>query len=414
MAKFPNPLQDDFDLQPPQRARARILSDRGIRQAIEHGLIRITPELNEQEQKTRIQPASLDMRLKFMEGLENLENGGKNDFEETLTLKQKRTYEITFTENVDPFWFRNGEYCFFGASIVPRSSVVRLGGFATNSALMRNAYEDLSMTQFSNLGPNPIPFEYGEKIGQIFFHPIPFADTYGQMFDAGSKPKLKMSGNIVRSLDMGVEVIDESEIANLIKEGHLAIYENNSQIVKMQKGFILIHATRNAWRLKQVPGGIPFARRKEYPESEILEEIDIKEGYEIKPFEHLIVKAQERFALSPHVGIKTYDNIFNTTPEGRPIPHIYNFLKRQKTREAKDLAFRIHMETSCMNVTWFDPGYSGIVTHFPKNPGRIIKPGDVIGYAQVYYFPSGVERPYGSKELGSQYQGQSRFQLAAK
>ena len=33
-------------------------------------------------------------------------------------------------------------------------------------------------------------------------------------------------------------------------------------------------------------------------------------------------------------------------------------------------------------------------------------------FGQVFYFPNGVERPYGSEELGSQYQGKQTTEFS--
>ena len=64
--------------------------------------------------------------------------------------------------------------------------------------------------------------------------------------------------------------------------------------------------------------------------------------------------------------------------------------------------------------SWIDPGYRGMMTAFPKLLGKTVQVGDVVGYAQAFYFPKGVERPYGSEVLNSHYQGQEKFNVAGK
>ncbi len=63
-----------------------------------------------------------------------------------------------------------------------------------------------------------------------------------------------------------------------------------------------------------------------------------------------------------------------------------------------------------MNLSegWIDPGYKGGFSRQPKwvsfeGNKRIVRPGDVLGFGQVYYFPNGVERPYGT--AGNNWQG---------
>ncbi len=69
------------------------------------------------------------------------------------------------------------------------------------------------------------------------------------------------------------------------------------------------------------------------------------------------------------------------------------------------------MLASVVRNSWIDPGYgdsnAGIMTRFPKIPGTVIQPGCIIGFGQIFYFPSGVERPYGSEALASQYAQQT-------
>lgn len=410
MADPLNPLEDDFDKHP----SARVLSDKGIKQAIEKRLISLTPFLSPDERNTRIQPATLDVRINQVVDAQDVRNHNSNLFIEDgfLTLRKGTISEVELTEEIDAWKYKpaNKEYNFFSASCSARSSLVRLGCFASISALMRNPYSGKAMISLANLTENDIHFQKGERVAQIFFHPIPFADTYGKICNVGSAPPLTKRGDVVRSLDMGIEVKDDHTLDHLMQDKLMEVYENNSDRIKTQKGLILLHATDKAYRFRAVgPEGIQFSKRKEY-EKEVLEEINIKEGYKIKPFEQLIVLAKERFSLSPFVGIRTFDNVFNTTPDGRPIEHMNSALPKTN----RDLIWNIRLNIWNMNLTWFDPGYSGIVTHFPKNPGRVVRPGDVIGYAQVFYFPNGVERPYGSQALGSQYQNQQSFQLSKK
>ena len=174
-----------------------------------------------------------------------------------------------------------------------------------------------------------------------------------------------------------------------------------------------MHASK-AFRRKKIEGGIEFANRDQYKKGDLLEEVDIGRKYEVKEGEHLIVEVEETFDLSPYVGISVLNNFIGQDVPG--VPSLSGFSPQESTGNTpKD--FR----RSCLNCalhsvrnSWIDPGYKGMMTGFPKLLGKTVEKGDVVGYAQAFFFPKGVERPYGSEELGSHYQGQDKFSVTCR
>ena len=67
-----------------------------------------------------------------------------------------------------------------------------------------------------------------------------------------------------------------------------------------------------------------------------------------------------------------------------------------------------------MSEGWVDPGYTGCFSRQPKTfqtAGHTIREGDVLGHGLIIFFANGVQRPYGSKELGNHYQSKTKTVL---
>lgn len=174
--------------------------------------------------------------------------------------------------------------------------------------------------------------------------------------------------------------------------------------LKTSHGRILVHASSTAYRMKKIDGGITFSKRDSYKKEDLLEPIDISKGYTVQPFEHLVIETVESFELSDNRGILFWDNLTKLVFDnngGRYKP------KNRPGRFIPNLGL-IHLIDG-----WIDPGYNGVFSRQPKwLTGRTIYPGDAIGYGQVFFFPTGVNRSYGSASLDSQYKDKTETAFA--
>jgi len=294
--------------------------------------------------------------------------------------------------------------CFFDG----RSSLLRLGAVILDSGA--SFFSGIEAV-VHNSSQNDIVLEKGEKICQAFIRVNPFADSYGIPY-RGHLPKTK-EGDKIRELEMGVQVWLDSGLEELSQKGFMKVERGSGGKYDSWDGLILMHASR-AFRTRKIEGGIEFANRGQYKKEDLLEEVDIRRKYEVREGEHLIVEVEETFDLSPYVGVSVLNNFVRQEVPG--VPKLSGFAPRESTGNTpKD--FR----RSCFNCalhsvrnSWIDPGYKGMMTGFPKLLGKTIEKGEIVGYGQVFYFPRGVERPYGSRELGSHFQGQKGFEVAGR
>lgn len=369
-SELPNPLDSKYE-------GMRILNDRGIKEGLKNDLIPITPALNLNDEE-RFQPATLDVKIKEVDESdinfpienEHLHWTAPN---EIRTILAGSKANVILTETIDALY----------PHIFPlweaRSSLRRLGLYTVSHSLLWNE-ADGTHIELANFSVNDIHFNENERIAQIFFLVEPF------------KNSPKNLGDKVRKLDMGIELKNDMHVHYLVNKGLLDV----SPELIMSNQYIQVTAGHIAYRIKKINGGIDFAKRKDYSQNELLEPIDISKGYEIKPYEHIIIETEQKFALSEKVGIWFWDNEIISLRDGKGAEMtLENALKN-----IGNFPF-INMADG-----WIDPGYNGGFSRQPKwaSKGRIVKPGDVLGFGQVFYFPNGVENPYG-KVKGSQYQG---------
>lgn len=371
--------------------KVRILSDRGIMQAIDFGLIRITPD-DDMHDPARIQPASLDIKIASVEDAEAMNHIDSQDtlIWPDMALPSGYLSMINLTEAIDFGQFRPiDEPHYISVSTEARSSARRLGIFMANWGSLFFSGPDFAQIELGNFGPNDVRFQPGDRIAQVLFIVKPWADyIHTNMHDTDHVPKPLESGEMIRSLDMGEEVRDEAALRNL------GSCFDISPGFSVREGLIEVHASDKAYRLRKIEGGIDFSRRKEYEGA--IEEIDIRRGYTIRPYDHVFIETRESFELSTHIGIRFWDNFAEFTIER-------DFCKPTYPVIQKDLMENLRLLT--MTDGWIDPGYKGGFSRQPKwLTERTIYPGDVIGYGQLFFFPKGVERPYGDSALASQYQ----------
>src|SRR3989344_1424023 len=304
--KLPHPLDQKYILT--GKIPLRILSDTGIRQALELGLIRITPSFDAAIDTKRIQPATLDVKIQDIDEIDPIDDtNSEHTFclpRENLVIPAKSVATINLTELIDfgQLVHRDAPR-FFGIMTEARSSTRRLGMYMANSGQYFFSGPTNTTLEIGNFSPNDLLFTEGERVAQLFFTVQPFADKHEHITFADYNPDV---GETVRSLDMGIEITSTAQLRLLEKKGYLKI----SPALKCKKGRLIVHASSGAYRMRKLDEKIDFSRRDDYSKETILEPIDISKGYQVRPFEHLIIEALEQMELSAHVGILFWDNLF--------------------------------------------------------------------------------------------------------
>jgi len=411
MTKLPNPLTDDFDNSVPA---IRILSDRGIKQAITQGYLTIDPPIDLANPGKRLQPATIDLSFAEVGSHYQLGTGNGDSPHNCQILDAQKVSWVEFQEAI---WFNNpirdyqgikSPIGFFDLFLDLRSSLLRLG--ATTTRGQPSLISGIEAT-ILNSSQNNIILTKGERIAQAFIRVLPFADTYGIPY-TGASPPPTPEGDKIRELEMGVQTNTDIQLEALSQAGFMKIEKQNGKPHTPWNGMILLHASR-AFRTKEIKDGIEFANRDQYAKEDLLEEVDIHRKYPVKEGEHLIVEVEEVFDLSPHVGVSVLNNLIGPRIPGSP--KFCGFIpEKGRTKRTPEENNRQAMMNCALNLiknSWIDPGYKGVMTGFPKLLGKTIQTGEVVGYAQAFFFPKGVERPYGSATLGSQYQNQQDFQV---
>ena len=246
-----DPLVFDFVRTPPP---IRILSDRGIKQAIEQGYLEISPEIDLENPGGRLQPATID--LKFQEVESNFIPGtGQGEF--LFGGKKLISGMSSWIEFQDSLSFNNPKMCFMGTSssmgffscfLDGRSSLLKLGAVILDSgASFFSGVEAIA----HNSSQNDIILEKGEKICQAFIRVEPFADSYGIPY-RGQIPKTE-EGDKIRELEMGVQIFSDSCLEELSKRDYMKIERKDGRKYVPWKGLILMHASK-AFRTKKIEG----------------------------------------------------------------------------------------------------------------------------------------------------------------
>ena len=360
---LPDPL--DKNLESPYATR--ILSDRGIKQAFDLGLIKTTPFFDYKKDRKRIQPATLDMKVRQIDSAFQSKEDLKGQIifsKNKLSFPARSTASVELNEQVDIGQFDGSlRPRYLNVSIEARSSLRRLGCYMANPAAFFST-PDYTQIDMGNFSQNDILFQEGDRIAQLFILVRPFDDyffTGMESPDYNARPL--ESGEQVRSLDMGIEMLEDENLFELQKQGYMYI----SPQLSVHKARIMVHAGKTAYRMKTFKEGIEFSKRKEM---DLFEPIDISKGYEVKPFEHVSIETEESLEVSPHVGIRFWDSPINMKFE-EPVP------PERYIEERVDLMRNIGLTD--LTDGWIDPGYKGGFSRQPKwLTGRKIKPGDCI------------------------------------
>lgn len=133
-----------------------ILSDKSIREKIKHGIIGITPAINDDQ----IQPASLDVKL----GSEIYDiEADDRRVEKTHVLEPGRRYLGHTKEQVD---LPND----IAAQLAGRSSIGRQGVIVHKTAgWIDPGFRGEITLELMNLGEEPVVFEEGKRVAQLVF-----------------------------------------------------------------------------------------------------------------------------------------------------------------------------------------------------------------------------------------------------
>lgn len=388
----------------------RYLNDRGIRQAIDFGFINPAPNIDFSKEGKRLQPGTLDLKLKHVNDsmtLSSIHPSTVERFSKDTTLQARSYNELLLTESfTHDTKVPELHVDFIFPSIEARSSVRRLGGYIPHHGGMFMRQQTGTLIEMSNYSRNDIIFDPGECIVQAFFRVDPFKD---ELLKAGhvdimdiitvdwniSTPNLKETFEKARSLDMGIEITTDDQLKWLLKEGYLEI----SPEATIRDGQIIVHASEHASAINKIDGGIVFSKRKEY-QDKLHRHFSIKKGHTIQPYEHIDIETVESFKLSPYIGIQFYNN-----PQQRFMDELRAGLDLRTAGENLDLTRMID--------GWVDPGYEGPFSRQPKwfTP-TLIRPGDPIGFGKAIFYPNGVQRSYGDASLGSQYHKASATAIA--
>jgi deoxycytidine triphosphate deaminase len=361
-----------------------ILNDRGIKQALKRRLIRSDVKTDD----VQIQPASLDCKIADVEiddsPIELFGNFGIPKHMDEFGLPAYSAADVAFTQHF------NYNVMNFHPVVILRSSLGRVGAAPLMHALWNVWTEDdvkKSGAHVANYSPNNIVLERGERFAQILW-----GLSYKGIVDEDKAPDFhaKRFLDLAGSLESGVEILNENLLRDMANNGLYTI----SPILTLRKGHIVLHASNEAYRFRDV-GRVKLSEKR----TDLLEPVDISNGYTPKPGEHLLVKAVEQLKLSDKVAIDFLE---------RPPLTLLDESKREEKLRMQFTA------TNLVNAAWFDPGYEGIYMAHVKNVDKLqtdIRPGDPIGFGVLFYFPKGVERPYGSKALQSHYQGTKTAQV---
>jgi deoxycytidine triphosphate deaminase len=357
----------NFDIGLSWLERKLLLHDKGIREAIDRGLIRITPNITPDQ----IQPGSLDVRIGKVRvydkesmklGAMRLNNQA-NDEEPTtefskiypdikdikITIPPKSFVEIFFHEKI----FYNNDY-----SIIAdlRSSRGRFGlCLADRMVHSENGEQYLRLW---NNNPNPIRLYGHDKFAQIFFH------TKNE-----------------KALHNGYTVINPSELNDLVKE----ITDRDNITIGP---YMMFFVGDNILKFKKKIGVIDT--KNIISDEELYDFFDAKKEVKIMPEEASIIQLEPRIKLPANIGLRLLHDIPYALSSGLESQLYLACLISQAHRA---------------NAGWVDPGFEGRLTGHPNIracPIRL-KKGDFFALGEINKYFTNVDNPYGSESLNSHY-----------
>lgn len=243
---------------------------------------------------------------------------------------------------------------------IRHSELMRL--FGENQQVGENFLmgENISLfVAIENYNPNPIRLYQGDKFAQIFFSikDPKLMDILDHGYIVSSKD--------LEKLDDKLEIDPPTQFNGLL----LNFYVGN-RMFRFKTDIDVIDT------------------RKKYSDSELYYEIDLDTYiYSHSPGDALIVSSLEKVNLSNKFGIQ----LLHKTP-----------ITQQQVIENPDISL---IDNFKLNAGWVDPGYNGNISGHPRllKNFEFIKQGNHLAQGLVYYFPNGTQRSYGDKGLNSHY-----------
>lgn len=365
------------------------LTDRGIRQAIERGMLEFDPPLEERQ----IQPASVDLFFDKIEELWPLDElldynmhvagARRNEISPKSEVELRTTQRMQWAE---PLSFKTEL----------RSSLRRLACHVRMHGWTMMGHKNRIHVEMINPGNVSIRLSPGDKIAQLLFY---FRREPGVGYhEAGLSGFEDVARGFyeLEKIDHGHLVGSYERARKLIDEGFFSVTPG-AKIDEL--GRLKVHAGKTASVLRKNVL-VDFSSKSDI--SDCFEEVKLP--YRLMPGEHIVIVTNERLKLSKHIGMHFYDHLVDSDRE-------ISLLTAQTERLVADRALW-HIPDG-----WVDPGYKGVFTRQPKTyypAGVVINEGDVLGHGLIIFYPKGVERPYGSQELGSHYQNADEMKLTQK
>jgi len=240
-----------------------------------------------------------------------------------------------------------------------RSSIGRRGLTLLNKMI----YTDQKQQYVSlwNRNPNPIILHGQERFAQLFFY--------------ANDDSIPHDGYTV------TDPKEAQEIANVISNGKLNTVDS---LLNFTLG-------ENIYEFKKNFG--PIDTFKHYNENELYISYSLSPGEEatFHPRTTYITQLEPKINLPSNIGIQILPQTPYDQISGLCKPNL-------------ELLF---LELHCANAKWLDPGYEGYATAQPFNTkiATSTKRGQPVALARIFKYYTSVNRPYGSEELNSHYQG---------
>lgn len=235
----------------PDLGGRRLLTDRGIRKALELGLIKISPAVDD----TQIQPASVDICFQEAE-MDGSYDERKwtlpslHDKKGPLVLQAYAEHDVTLSQLIETPLFYPDRASRVGFNHDARSSLRRLGVSTKYAGYYFRRQAGLPTIRLANFSPNDVILSPRDRIVQFFFTPKIYT-LEEQLWDEG-----KTNGEKIRSLDMGIELETEAAIRYL----HGREFTVTPRLVT-QGSYLVVHASATAYRFKNI-GTINFFATK--------------------------------------------------------------------------------------------------------------------------------------------------------
>lgn len=357
--------------------RAYLLHDVGIRNAISKGWIRGSfPDSN-------IQPASLDVRnlkvrvydddvrQKIHSMIPDFANPKdalmffENDFDDVVTDVAPKIYEGFLDQKIpippgamaEIFVdLESYDEHIFSTSVDLRSSRGRIHLDLASKTFQKDP-EGYLYLPVNNLSFKTINLYGQDKFAQVFFHPFDKNYSCGEIVD---NPE------------------DAMELAKLVFKS----------MPRMLGSYVIFDA---AEKLNKFRNELEFIDTKvKQSKEELYEELDLVNGAYLKYGDATIVTLDPEMKLPGNIGIQILHDVPYYQTHGL-------------TGIDSNILNLPH--TSC-KAGWVDPGYEGRVTAHPTiKRNMILKKGYPLAFGRFFKYYTNVDRTYGSKDLGSHYQG---------